>query len=147
MNSFLSFFVNQFGAASQIQYREWYGSLEKPFFAPPEWLFGTAWGLIYPLIGIAFVYSLVLFRKKKVPGSFIGIFVANIVANLAFTPLLLGTLNNVVGTISILAVLGTLALLQWHAWRMAKPVFWLLIPYLAWGSFATVLQLTITMLN
>ena len=147
MNTFFSFFVNQFGSASQVQYRDWYGSLEKPFFAPPEWLFGTAWGIIYPLIIIALVWTLVLWRKNKVSGGFVGLFGANIIANLAFTPLILGTLNNMVGTVSILAVIGTLIALQWRAWRLSKPVFWLLVPYVAWGSFATVLQITITALN
>lgn len=147
MNTFFDSFARQFGTASELQYREWYGSLAKPFFAPPEWLFGVAWGIIYPLIIVALVWAFVLWRKKKVQSSFVGLFLANIVANLAFTPLLLSTLNNTVGTLSILLVLSTLAALQWRAWRVSKPIFWLLAPYLAWGSFATVLQITITLIN
>jgi len=147
MDTFFSFFINQFDSVSQLRYRDWYASLDKPFFAPPEWLFGTAWGIIYPLIGIALVWAIILWRKDKVPTNFILLFLVNIAANLAFTPLLLGTLNNIVGAISIFVVLATLALLQRQAWRSSKPIFLLLTPYLLWGSFVTVLQITITILN
>ena len=145
--NFLNSFLTQFSDSSALTYREWYASLEKPFFAPPEWLFGVAWGIIYPLIIFAFLWTLMRWRKGQLSGAFVLVFVANIIANLLFTPLLLVTRNNVVGFVSILAVLGTLLLLQVWAWKRSKAVFWALVPYLLWGSFATILQATVTLLN
>lgn len=145
--NFLDSLLTQFGGSSELAYRDWYASLEKPFFAPPEWLFGVAWGVIYPLIIFAFLWTLAKWRKGELSGAFVLVFVANIITNLLFTPLLLVTRNNTVGFVSILAVLGTLLLLQVWAWKRSKVVFWALTPYLLWGSFATVLQAAVLLLN
>lgn len=144
---FFYWLTNQFSEAGTLEYVNWYGALKKPFFAPPTWLFGVAWGIIYPLIIIAFVWSIVLLKKKKVDGLFVGMFVLNIVSNLLFTAVSLAFKNNWLSLINILVVLGTLIWIELRAWKKAKPVFWLLVPYVLWGSFATVLQLAITVMN
>ena len=128
-------------------YVTWYGALEKPFFAPEPWVFGFAWGIIYPLIALAVIWSLYLFYKKRLNLNFILLFAVNIFFNLTFTPVLFLTQNNIVASLNILAVLITLAFLQYFAWKKSKVVFALLVPYLLWGAFATVLQLTLTVLN
>lgn len=128
-------------------YPEFYQSIEKPFFAPPEWAFGLAWGIIYPLIGIAFVYLAYLTWKKRVPASLIAVFAVNLIANFLFTPIQLGLAPLWPASIDILVILGTLLYLEWKLWRRSKILFLLLLPYLLWGAFATVLQLTITALN
>jgi tryptophan-rich sensory protein len=74
-------------------------------------------------------------------------FLLNIVFNLAFTPIQFGLQNNLLASIDILLVVGTLV---WALWVIFPHVPWVTysnIPYLAWGLFATVLQLTITILN
>ena len=149
--NFFYWFTHQFDfggdMASTFQYADWYAVLAKPFFAPPPWLFGVAWGIIYPLIAIALIWSLYLFFKKRVSGGFITLFVANILLNLSFTPILIVTRDNVLISFSILSVLLSLVWLQALAWKKTKVVFWLLVPYVLWGTFATILQLSITLLN
>jgi translocator protein len=134
-------------AVSTVQYQDWYALLAKPFFAPPPWLFGVAWGIIYPLIIIALLYALYLYFKKRISLGFIGVFALNLALNLTFTPTLIVTQNNALISLHILLVLLTLLWLISLAWKRSKLVFWLLIPYVLWGTFATILQLTITVLN
>ncbi len=128
-------------------YPEFYQTIDKPFFAPPEWVFGIAWGGIYPLIAIALFYLAYLTFKRRVPRALILVFLVNLAANFLFTPLQLGLESLWPATIDILLILGTLLYLEYRVFRYSKLVFVLLLPYLLWGAFATVLQVTITLTN
>lgn len=128
-------------------YADWYQALEKPFFAPPEWLFGVAWGAIYPLIFIALILVVARYTKGYVEKTTLWLFFFNLIFNFAFSPIQFTLQNNILAAADILFVLGTLALLERRLWRESRVAFWLLVPYLLWGSFATILQLTITLMN
>lgn len=128
-------------------YPEFYSSIAKPFFAPPPWLFGLAWGIIYPLIAAAFVYLCVLVYRGKAPGKLLYILIINLIGNFLFTPVQLGLSALWPASVVILIILGTLAYFQSQIRRHSKIIFWLLVPYLLWGMFATVLQLWITAIN
>ncbi len=128
-------------------YQEFYQSISKPFFAPPGWAFGLAWGIIYPLIAIAFVYLVYLVLKKKAPGGLLWVFAINLAANFLFTPVQLGLKALWPASLDILVVLGTLLFLEYKVIRYSKLVFYLLLPYILWGAFATILQLLITFMN
>jgi len=130
-----------------MDYSTYYSSITKPFFSPPEWVFGLAWGVIYPLIAIAFIYFVYLLWKSRVPKPLLWVFLVNIIANIAFTPLQLILQSTLLATIDILIVLGTLAYFEYRILRYSRIVFLLLLPYLLWGVFATVLQIAILFLN
>lgn len=148
---YLSWVVRQFtesGTADMsVAYGTWYALLDKPFFAPPPFVFGLAWGIIYPLIALALLWTLYLYLKRQVPLAFVGIFLINLALNLTFTPTLVTTRDNGLISLHIVLVLGTLSWLMLGAWRRSRVVFWLLVPYVLWGAFATILQLTITAMN
>ncbi len=74
-------------------------------------------------------------------------FGVNIVANLLFTPLQLNYADAIYATLDIVVVLGTLLYLQFEFYKQNKIIFFLLLPYLLWGAFATVLQITIYFMN
>lgn len=74
-------------------------------------------------------------------------FAANLVFNLAFTPLQFGLKSNILAAIDILLVLGTLVWAMAAIYPRTKWVAFIQIPYLMWVGFATILQLTITYLN
>lgn len=77
-------------------------------------------------------------------------FALNLVFNLAFTPIQFGLKNNLLASIDILLVLGTLIWALYAVWHATTQLRWVVyanIPYVLWGSFATCLQLTITLLN
>ncbi len=125
----------------------WYQALEKPFFAPPTWLFGPVWSVLYTIIAITFGYVFWQAIKGGLPWLVVLPFALNLLFNLAFSPIQFGLQNNLLAAIDILLVLGTLvwALIvihPYHPW-----VAYLNLPYLAWVGFATVLQLSITYLN
>ncbi len=125
----------------------WYQTLIKPSWAPPSWIFGPVWTVLYILIAISFGWAFALVLQKKITWLVFLPFILNLVFNLAFTPLQFGLQNNWLAAIDILLVLGTLIWAMIAIWPHARWVALVNIPYLLWVSFASVLQLTITFLN
>lgn len=132
----------------EITYQVWYESLVKPAFAPPAEVFGIAWGIIYPLIFLALFWVLYsYFKKGAVSKETLSIFAANLIFNVLFSPIQLALRNNLLSSVMILVILGSLLYLEYRLWRESKVAFWLLVPYVLWGTFATVLQIAITLYN
>lgn len=126
----------------------WYAQLIKPFFAPPAWIFGPVWTLLYLVIAASFGYVLVQTLRKRLPFAVLLPFILNLVFNLAYTPIQFGLRNNALASVDIALVLATLVWALLAARRAGLHwVAWVNIPYLIWVSFATVLQFTITWLN
>ena len=130
--------------------QEWYTVLIKPVWAPPSWLFGPVWTVLYAIIAVSFGTVFYKAFTKEIPWIVALPFSLNLVFNLAFTPIQFGLKNNLLASIDILLVLGTLIwgfVLLWNTVPELRWVVYANIPYLLWGTFATVLQLTITFLN
>jgi tryptophan-rich sensory protein len=125
----------------------WYQMLVRPSWAPPSWIFGPVWTVLY--IAIAVSFGAVFYRvvTKKLDRAVALPFALNIIFNIFFTPLQFGLKNNALATIDILCVLGTLVWALFTIYPRMKWVAYVNIPYLVWVSFATVLQITITVLN
>lgn len=125
----------------------WYQSLIKPQWAPDPSVFGIVWPILYVIIAVSFGYVGYLFFKKRIKFAVVLPFLLNLVFNLLFTPIQFGLQNNLLAAVDILLVLGTLiwamAVIRPHA----KWVAYINIPYLLWVSFATILQITITIMN
>ncbi len=127
--------------------QDWYAQLEKPFFAPPAWLFGPAWTVLYVLIAISFGYVFVQIARKRWPLSAGLPFAVNLLANLLFSPLQFGLRSNVLALLDILLVLVTIPWMMRTAWPRARWVAYAQLPYLLWVAFATILQISVTWLN
>lgn len=125
----------------------WYQELIKPDWAPPSWVFGPAWSILYTLIAISFGYVFYLFAQGKLPFIVVLPFILNLIFNFAFTPLQFGLQNNVLAAIDIVLVLGTTFWLMIAIYPHLPWVVYINIPYLIWVGFATILQLTITYIN
>jgi len=125
----------------------WYQELIRPGWAPPSWVFGPVWSVLYVIIGISFGYVIYKAAKDEIPHKLTYPFILNLAFNFAFSPIQFTLQNNLLAAIDIMLVLGTLI---W-ALYVIKPHFkWVAyanIPYLLWVTFATVLQFTITYLN
>ncbi len=125
----------------------WYATLIKPSFAPPAWLFGPVWTVLYAIIAVSFGYVLYQTFKGNLPWLVALPFVLNLLFNFSFTPLQFGLQNNLLAAIDILLVLGTMVWAGYMIYPYAAWVVYVNIPYFLWVSFATVLQLSITYLN
>ena len=128
----------------------WYSQLIKPTWSPPGWLFGPVWTVLYAVI--AATYGTVFYKAfvGKIPWIVALPFALNLIFNLAFTPIQFGLKNNLLAALDILLVVGTLVwalLAVWHAPADLRWVVYANVPYLIWGTFATILQITITYLN
>ena len=125
----------------------WYAQLEKPFFAPPAWLFGPVWTVLYIIIAISFGYVLVQCLRRRLPFRVLLPFLLNLLFNAAYTPIQFGLRNNLMASVDIVLTLATLFWAMSVVWRPARWVALVNVPYLLWVAFATVLQLSITWLN
>ena len=126
---------------------QWYSQLDKPFFAPPAWLFGPVWTVLYVVIAVSFGWVLVQYLRRHMAFALLLPFILNIVFNAAYTPIQFGLRNNLLASVDIVLVLATLLWAMAAVWRRARWVAWVNVPYLLWVMFATVLQLSITLLN
>ena len=124
-----------------------YSELVKPSWAPPSWLFGPVWTVLYAIIAVSFGSVFLKTFKHELSWIIALPFILNLVFNFLFTPLQFGLKNNFLAAIDILLVLITIVWLMISIWPHMRWVALVNIPYLLWVSFATVLQLTITYLN
>lgn len=125
----------------------WYSTLIKPTWAPPSFLFGPVWSVLYTIIAVT--YGMVFYKvyTKELPAIVALPFVLNLIFNFSFTYFQFGLKNNLLASIDILLVLATLIWALIAIYPHIKWIFFANIPYLLWVTFATVLQLTITWLN
>jgi tryptophan-rich sensory protein len=125
----------------------WYSQLIKPTWAPPSWIFGPVWSVLYVLIAISFGTVFYKAITKQIPLIIALPFALNLFFNFIFTYLQFGLRNNFLAAIDILLVLSTLIWAIVAIFPYAKWIAFIQIPYLVWVSFATILQLTVTYLN
>ena len=129
------------------QNKEWYAQLQKPSFAPPSWLFAPVWTVLYLIMAISFGYVWYEALYLHIPFNVVLPFMLNIGFNLVYTPIQFKLKSNVLASLDILLVLGTLIWALVIIYPYIPWVTFVNIPYVLWVSFATVLQLTITGLN
>jgi benzodiazapine receptor len=124
----------------------WYDQLDKPAFTPPGWLFGPTWTLLYALIGIA---AWRVWRLEDSPERTLGLrlWVVQLALNALWTPLFFGAELPWVAAIDIVALVLAIAATIAAFVRVDRPAAWLMVPYLCWVSFATVLTITIATAN
>lgn len=124
-----------------------YSELLKPSWAPPSWIFGPVWSVLYILIAYSFGVVFYKLTTRQIPFAVALPFILNLVFNLSFTYFQFGLKNNTLASIDILLILCTLVWAMVAIFPVARWITYIQIPYLLWVSFATVLQLTVTYLN
>ena len=125
----------------------WYENLIKPSWAPPSYLFGSVWSILYVIIFVSFGSVFYKASIGKIPWIVTLPFVLNLLFNAAFSVLQFGLRNNLLASVDIILLLITLIWAMIAIWPYMRWVTYISIPYLLWVSFATVLQLTLTYLN
>jgi len=131
-----------FAIGLTIRPGEWYASLSKPFFTPPNRLFGPAWTAIYILIAVA-GWRVALATGFRTP-SF-RLWILQLLLNWSWTPVFFGLHLVAVGLLVIVALLGAVIAFIFKAQdRMAALCF---VPYALWLCYATALNGAILVLN
>jgi tryptophan-rich sensory protein len=115
----------------------WYSGLEKPFFSPPNWIFGPVWTLLFLLMGISLY--LVWNKKKSLSDKVFKWFWIQLGLNVLWSLLFFGLESPGLALIEILIL--------WLAIRKTMKNFSLQLPYLLWVSFATLLNAGVWWLN
>lgn len=124
----------------------WYNYLNQPSFRPPNWLFGPVWIALYALMGVSF-YRVWIMAKKKEARIAIKLFLIHLAVNASWSIVFFG-LRSIFAALVVIALLWLLivkVILRFY--RVDKPASYLLVPYLAWVSFATFLNFSIWLLN
>lgn len=125
----------------------WFAGLSKPWFSPPNWVFGPVWTILYILMGI----SLWLVIRNGWEGADVRkgmvLFGLQLVANFLWSVLFFGLQSPLGGLIDILVLLGLIISTILVFRRISLPASYLLIPYLCWVCFATAVNAGVVILN
>ncbi len=113
--------------------QNWYAFLNKPSFSPPNYLFGPVWTLLYLLMGI----SLYLVRKNKFA---VKLFLVHLFVNAIWSIIFFGMHKIGLALADILIMWFMLIAVMIRFYTVKKQASYLLLPYLAWVTFATVLN-------
>ena len=135
------------GFATSRGVAEWYPTLVRPAFTPPSWLFGPVWTLLYIAMGVA--AFLVWRRGLATEGVAVALtaFVVQLALNGLWSLLFFGARAPGVAFIEIIVLWVSIVVTVWLFWRLSTAAGVLLLPYLAWVSFAAVLNGSLWALN
>jgi translocator protein len=125
----------------------WYAGLVKPAFNPPSWIFGPVWTTLFLLMGIAFYFIWQKANKNKLVRFAMIFFIVHLVFNTLWSILFFGLQNPGLAFLEIIILLAMIILLVEKFAKIDKRAAWLLVPYLLWVSFASILNYSIWQLN
>lgn len=121
----------------------WYAGLEKPFWTPPNWVFAPVWTILYVMIAVA---GWLVWRREGWSAA-LYVWGLGLVLNMAWSWLFFGQHWIGAAAIEILLLWLAIAGFMLLTARSHAAAFWLFVPYSAWVSYATSLNLAIWMLN
>jgi tryptophan-rich sensory protein len=124
----------------------WYASLNKPFFSPPNYLFAPVWTLLYLLMGISF-YLVWSKGKGKSLRFATNVYLFQLILNTLWSIFFFGNRSPLMGLIIIVILWFMILITILRFYKINRTAGILLIPYILWVSFASVLNLSIFLLN
>jgi translocator protein len=131
------------GATTANSVRDWYPTIAKPTWTPPSWIFGPVWTALYAMMAVA---AWLVWRRAGWGGALIW-FAVQLALNATWSPVFFGLHRIGLALVNIvllwLAIAGTTVAF----WRVMPTAGMLLVPYLAWVSFAAMLNFALWRLN
>lgn len=137
-------FVWWFFTSSSV--RTWYIAVNKPSFNPPSWVFWPVWTLLYILMWIAFYFIWQHWYNLKTKNAFIFYYI-QLWLNLLWSIIFFWLHNPTLAFIEIIILWIFILLTIISFYKIEKKSAYLLIPYLLWVSFASILNFYIMILN
>ncbi len=134
------------GAVTTPNIDGWYAALTKPSWNPPNWIFGPVWTTLYLMMALAawLVWRQGGWAGAKVPLTLFGVQLA---LNMLWSCLFFGLKNPGLAFVDVLLLWAAIASTMVTFWARSKVAGLLFVPYLAWVTFAAILNLTIWRLN
>ncbi len=125
----------------------WFTTIVKPSFNPPNWLFAPVWTALYIMMGIAFYIVWISDADKKTKNTAILIYAFQLVANFLWSFIFFYTQQPgwALVDIGLMWILILLTIFQFG--KISSAAAWLLVPYICWVSFASILNFAIWKLN
>lgn len=125
----------------------WYAGLARPWFAPPNWVFGPVWTLLYILMGIGAGLVWLSGLERSDVRSAMWLYAVQLLFNAAWSVIFFG-LHAIGWALAEMAVLWVLIIATMFAFaRVRRESAWLLLPYICWVSFAFILNFSYWRLN
>lgn len=118
----------------------WYATLQRPSFSPPNWLFGPVWLLLYILMGISAYLIWQKFEQNKTARAALFLFWIHLIFNASWSIIFFGLQNPGLAFINIIIIWLLIIALIVKFWKINLWAVYLLIPYLLWVSFASILN-------
>lgn len=141
-----SFVTGAIGALASIDAAGFYAQLVQPAWAPPAWLFGPAWSVLFVLMSVA---AWLVWRDHGFSGAGLALrlFGVQLVANALWSWLFFGWRQGALAFAEVIVLWLLIAATAWQFWRLHRLAALLLVPYLAWVAFASALNFTLWRLN
>jgi benzodiazapine receptor len=142
----ICFITAAIGAAASVQAENFYGQLVQPGWAPPSWVFGPVWSVLYAVMGFAawLVWRVGGFAFARIA---LTLFLVQLVLNALWSWLFFGWHLGALALVDIIALWLLILATLITFWRIKPLAGALLIPYLLWVSFATFLNYSVWQLN
>lgn len=126
----------------------WYRKLKKPSFNPPSWIFGPVWTLLYLMMGISIAIVLSVNSGFFIAQKFgIMLFWIQLLLNVIWSILFFGLKKPGLAFLEIILLWITIAATIYEFFFVSSLAAWLLVPYLLWVSFASILNFYLWRLN
>jgi tryptophan-rich sensory protein len=132
--------------ATQTSVTTWYPTLAKPVFTPPDWLFAPVWTILYAAMGVAAALIWRAGRTSAVRRALV-LFGVQLLLNGGWSFAFFWARSPGIGLLVIVLLWGVLAATLRAFFRLRAVAGWLLVPYLAWVTYALALNLGIWGLN
>lgn len=125
----------------------WYAGLTKPSFNPPNWIFAPVWTTLYVLMGLSAFLVYEKGPKKRDVGTALAIFAVQLVLNALWSIIFFGA-HLILGAAVLIVILWAMIVITIGLFsRISRAAAYLLVPYILWVSFATVLNISLYVLN
>ena len=125
----------------------WYAGLAKPPFNPPGWVFAPVWTILYALMGLAAYLVYEKGPRRKDIRTALAVFAGQLLLNALWSIVFFGA-HMILAAAVIIVILWAMILASiWLFSRISRAAAYLLVPYILWVSFATVLTISLYVLN